>query len=156
MIILNCCDVYADRVDAIMSWCHELQKVLALHDCPVFVIFRDYDPIYDGDYRGGFHDWGRDRSLVLIDVWDEEHMPMAAPRWLIAHELRHVFQSLYDVEFNDPEPTDIDEYREQHDYRNDERDSDAFASRVVPGFDYAAWWGLVLPDDDEDEDDEEE
>lgn len=136
---VNSCSYYFDRAEALMPFVADIAKDLGLLKKPVTVMLVDYDEITDGYYPGGANYPGKNHSFVIVYLWDEEHMPEAAMKNMIAHEMRHAFQTSYGVSFPSNGAKTYEEYRKGHDSFPEEIDADNYAEQVS-GFDGVSWW----------------
>lgn len=144
--IINGCDVYYDRAKSLEPVVRDVANRLQIADtCPqsIYVVLVDHDPVTEGYYHGGGNYPGTAAIVVIIWLWDSIHMPDDAMRNLIAHELRHSFQAVYNVTFNNPfPPKNNAEYQQHHDALPEEVDADKWAEKYSK-FDGVAWWARM-------------
>lgn len=91
------------------------------------------------DLADGRHDWGKFQSLCLVRVWPEKWMSNEALLWMICHELRHVWQSVYGSYLGDGDPG------LPHDQLPCEADANWWASDHTD-FKGLEWWAGFLKD----------
>jgi len=121
----------------------------------ILVVYYDHDPAW-GSYKGSEHIWGNDTSFLPVQVWGWRTPPVFLD-WLVAHELRHVWQTVAG-QFDDPIDTDLraalSKYSElpvdtpefnkkYHDAFREEVDADTYADTSV-GFAGNIWWGEII------------
>lgn len=141
--IRNFCHEHKDRVEKMRTWTKVVIGALGLNDKSGVILFRDYEVAFDGEYRGGENVWGLEGSFTHIHVCKADMMPDDALKWMIAHELRHAFQSHFNVEFDEPEPASYASYLSDHNYRAEEIDADKYAD-LVTSYDGNKWWRDVV------------
>ena len=141
--IYNACSEYYSRANDLIPVAEDIARKLCLdreYRMPVYLFFVDHDPVTDGDYRGGANFPGRMAIAVQVYLWDEIHMPKEAMINLLAHELRHSFQSIYSVTWPSSQyPKNNLEYQKEHDNLPEEIDADEWAKEYSK-FDGVAWW----------------
>ena len=145
MQVLNGCHDYYDNVELHTRWYHELYRDLGMQN-PVTLIFRDYQPVADGIYLGG---WCEPNAVghYFVYVWLRDEMKPDALKWMVAHEMRHAKQGQEGMEWDDPEPQSYEEYCAIHDTLREEADADQWATRYT-GFDGVDWWDEVMREDE--------
>ena len=143
-IINSCLDHYI-KVESIKVELTRMARKLALDTTntpPVTLVFLDHDPICETEYHGGGNYYGKDNNVVLVWVHNDDLMSVDALMFLCAHECRHAFQSIYDVNFPEVDIKDNEDYREKHDDLPEEVDADRWATAYT-GFDGVAWWKRI-------------
>ena len=157
IIIKNYCDGYRSRITN-----HLIKKIarassdLNLGDWETFVYFLDWDPDWS-EYRGGWHEYGKDGSIIQVEVAPPRMTPHIMLYWLACHELRHAHQTKYDM-FNEEENLKVVEaclkqdgltkpnqafMRKWHDTFPEEVDAHTWANTYTQ-FDGARWWNDVI------------
>ena len=133
-----------------------LERYLELEDYDILVYFIDHDPDW-GEYRGGWHEAGLDGSLIQIEVWDRRKTPVSMIKWLIAHEIRHAYQTWrglytggqYDkivpafLKYDGLAKPNKEFMRKWHDQLPEEVDADSFANEYTD-FNGVEWWDKVI------------
>ncbi len=143
----------AELANTLSESSHKLHDRMRFGDYKILLEFVDYDSDWDR-YQGGEHEQGQDGSMIRIQIWEEKKTPHIFLRWLIAHEMRHAWQSIHD-KFSD-KMNDLLEIAlkkvcggepgwkwKYHDLLPEEVDADTYAD-VIVGFSGNDWWDDVI------------